>query len=80
MKTGSISNFCGGDPVDVSASEHPSCGPLVLISQNVGSCSFHHNMTANQAREMASALLEAVGELERLALQAGLTAITCEAA
>lgn len=77
MKTGSINNFCDTSLLDVSAGIHPSCGPLVTINQNSGSCHFQHSMTAKQARELIAALSEGLGELERLAIQEAVTAMAC---
>lgn len=79
MKTGLINNFCNGSPISVSASAHEACGPLVTISQSAGSCNFQHDMTANQTRQLVEALLNGIGELERMAIQKAMTAITCEA-
>ena len=57
MKTVQINNFCGTCPIKISAHNHPQIGNLVSITQDVGALSFHHSMTPEQAREMASALL-----------------------
>ena len=57
MKTVHINNFCGANPIKISAHTHPSIGNLVNIIQDGGSLSFQHSMTPDQARQMASALL-----------------------
>lgn len=73
MKTVSVNNFCGGSPMDVRASMHKTCGPVVSICQNSGGCSFQHSMRPKQAREMAAALIAGAEELDAMT-------ITCEAA
>lgn len=64
MKPVSVNNFVDGDPVEVVGITHSTCGPIVLIRQNIGSCSLQHSMRPEQARDMAKALLAAAEGLE----------------
>ena len=64
MKTAHITNFCGTCPIKISAHNHPQIGNLVNIIQDGGSLSFHHPMTPEQAREMASALVVVADSFE----------------
>jgi len=59
-----INNFCDHRPVKVYGTVHPTCGKLVLITQDGGSMSFQHDMTPAQAREMAAALIAEANQLE----------------
>lgn len=59
----SIPNFVGNRPIEVSASQHGSCGPLVSIKQDAGAMMFQHSMTPAQAIAMADALLAAAASL-----------------
>ena len=64
MKTVQINNFCGTFPIKIYAHIHPSLGNLVSIIRESGSFSFHHPMTPEQAREMASALVVVADSFE----------------
>jgi hypothetical protein len=64
-----INNFIGSDPVCVNAMAHATCGPLVTIRQNSGSCHFQHSMTPIQAREMAIALMDAASEMDEVPVE-----------
>ena len=66
MKTAHINNFCGANPIKISAHTHPSIGNLVSINQDGLSLSFQHSMTPEQAREMAAALLEMADSFEEV--------------
>jgi len=61
-----IDNFVGNCPVEVSSYLHKTCGPIVSITQNIGSCHINHSMTPLQARLMASALIANAEEVEAL--------------
>ena len=67
MKTAHINNFCGANPIKISAHTHPSIGNLVNIIQDGGSLSFQHSMTPEQAREMAAALVAMANSFEEVA-------------
>ena len=66
MKTAHINNFCGANPIKISARTHPQIGNLVNINQDGGSLSFQHSMTPDQARQMASALLAMADSFEEV--------------
>ena len=66
MKTVQINNFCGTCPIRISAHNHPRIGDLVNINQESGALSFQHSMTPEQAREMASALVEMADSFEEV--------------
>lgn len=66
MKTAHINNFCGANPIKISAHTHPSIGNLVNINQESGALSFQHSMTPEQARQMASALLAMADSFEEV--------------
>lgn len=61
-----ISNWCGSSHIEVDYYQNPDCGPLITVSQRLGSCSFNHQMTPIQAREMATALNDAAAEVEEV--------------
>lgn len=64
MKTITINNFCGGEPVEITTNVHPTIGALVSIYQSHGALSFQHSMRPKQAREMAAALIEFADALD----------------
>ncbi len=66
-KSVQIPNFCDGSPIEVQGYSHPekSIGAIVSIQQRVKSMSFQHDMTPEQARDMAKALLEAADAAEQ---------------
>lgn len=59
----SIPNFTEAHFVEVSASVHPKCGPLVAMIQDSASMRFQHSMTPEQAISLAAALTEAAHSL-----------------
>lgn len=66
MNSVCINNFCDSSPVEVNAGEHSTCGQIVSIRQNMGSCHFQHSMRPDQARAMAAALIAGAEEMEAL--------------
>ena len=66
MKT-LIHNFVDSEPIEVSATNHKSCGNLVLLNQRGGAMSFQHAMTVTQAREMAAALVAMADSFDEVA-------------
>lgn len=75
MKT-MINNFVDDSPVEVCGSvyENSGLGPLVTLSQHVGSVSLCHSMRPEQAREMAAALIACADELDAPAVAQEVTA------
>lgn len=61
-----IGNFVGSATVAVEAMPGKMLGNLVLINQHVGSMSFQHAMTPEQAREMAAALVAMAGSFDEV--------------
>jgi len=68
MEDVQIPNFTNMDFVTVIATVHsePTIGKLVSINQKAGSMHFHHSMTPQQARDMATALTNAANQLEMM--------------
>ena len=64
-----ISNWCGSSHAEVDYYQNPDCGPLITVSQRLGSCSFNHQMTPIQAREMATVLMDYAANAEEAAQQ-----------
>lgn len=64
-----ISNHNGSSHVELDNYQNPERGPLVTISQRLGSCSFLHQMTPIQAREMATVLMDYAANAEEAAQQ-----------
>ena len=58
-----ISNFTKMQAVEVVAEHHLSAVNLVRIWQHSGSMNFQFDMTPDQARELAKALIEAADSL-----------------
>lgn len=53
-----INNFVNSCPVCVNVCDQQDASQCkVIISQHQGACSFVHGMTAEQARDMAAALI-----------------------
>lgn len=67
MKRVPINNFCGNDPIEVSAFVHETCGPMVNVTQRAAAFFFNHLMRPGQAREMAEALNAAADGMEAMA-------------
>lgn len=61
-----ISNHNGISHIEVDHYQNAERGPLITVSQRLGSCSFLHQMTPIQAREMATALNDAAAEVEEV--------------
>lgn len=64
MKPAKIPQFTERDAVEVSSVNHPSCGPLVTLMQRAGSMNFQFDMTPDQARVLAVALVQHANALE----------------
>lgn len=65
-----ISNHNGSSYIDVDHYQNGERGPLVTVSQRLGSCSFLHQMTPIQAREMAVVLNDSAAAAEEAAKEA----------
>jgi hypothetical protein len=57
-----ILNFVGTNPIEVCSMKMDGYNRLIVVKQYIGSCSFQHTMTADQARELANELLRLAGE------------------
>ena len=64
-----IGNYNDSSHLDVDHYQNSKHGSLVIISQNIGSCHFLHQMTPRQAREMALVLNDAAANAEEAAQQ-----------
>lgn len=64
-----ISNHNGSSCVELDHYQNHERGPLITISQRLGSCSFLHQMTPLQAREMATVLMDHAANAEEAAQQ-----------
>lgn len=61
-----IPNYCRTHSVTITTVNQPlvHSEPMVIIWQTDGQCSFQHSMTADQARQMAAALIAAAQTIE----------------
>ena len=64
-----ISNHNGSSHIEVDHYQNAERGPLVTISQRLGSCSFLHQMTPEQADEMAIVLQDYAANAKEAAKQ-----------
>lgn len=64
-----ISNHNGSSYIELDHYQNPERGPLVTISQRLGSCSFMHQMPPVHAREMATVLMDYAANAEEAAQQ-----------
>ena len=61
-----IHNFCDKNPLELTAGPHGKFGKLVTIIQTSGSMRFQHDITPEQAMEMAAALVALVDSLSEV--------------
>ena len=66
MKT-QIENFTGSAPIGLSAGPHGKSGNLITIVQQSQGMRFQHDMTLDQAREMAAALVALADSFDEVA-------------
>ena len=64
---GRAPNFTDANHIRVYAALHPSCGPLVGLDLDAGSLRLQHDMTPQQARDMAAMLMSAAQLVETAA-------------
>lgn len=64
MKPVIIYQFTKRDALEVSSNNHRTCGNLVTLLQSAGGLRFQFDMTPDQAREMAAALIAHADALE----------------